>query len=319
MIIDSNKVKKAKEFNWGQLPNLRALEEYKMLYNPQDFLFEIRKGPQDFDIDVYNAVKSAGYIRTDNIYVTQALYRLLDGVLAEPRVVDAYVCKYFKNNEEYEDYIAMPDDKVKRITEFLWNFSGTKTHARLSDNEQQLIFEYYGIDRKPVKRVSLEEFGQKNFYEQKGRRDPEKMAERCLHSALGKLKGYGEHFTQLYAAAAPISLTVDETREKLAEMMDPERERDIKKLIRRYVDESDRLGIEVSWDFVDIRYVYLNDIAHKLSKAGYDNLQQLLDGFQSESIKKKFDPYDKDYRLIRQNLKNFLYRYSIKTPPYLRE
>ena len=316
--IDETNVKKESEFRFDELPRLKSLEEAEMLYynKANEFLFEARMHPWDFDEDLVLALKMAGYIRNDNIYVTLALYRLLDGVLSEPRPQDAITGKYVFNNKNYEEYVPMPDEVVNRIQDFIWNFQGTKSVGRLTDNERLILFEYYGIDHNPIESVSYDEFGRKNC---SGQDSYEDSARRCHTSALNKLRKYGNLFTELYVMNSGNKPYVERLREKLAELMDPEPEILAREKLREYARACKELDINTNYDFVDIRYVFLDpNVNRKLIAANICNLQQLIDAFEDGSIKAKFGETSRDYDSFRRVGRNFLFRYSINVPDSMR-
>ena len=318
-MIDRNNVKKSIDFSFDELPNLKALEQVKVLYHgkrPEEFLFDIRMRPYEFDENLVLAVKSAGYIRDDGLYITQALYRLLDGVLSEPRPQDVIPGKYIHCNDIYEEYIPMPDKVISNITNFLWNFGGTNTVRRLSDNERLILFEYYGIDRRPVKRESLEEFGYKYCYQQP---DPVDGANRCLAAALGKLRKYGKHFTELYVMNPDRKPYVDMLRDKLAELMDPDPEMAAREKLKEYAKACRDLDINTNYDFVDIRYIFLDpSVSRKLIAANICNLQQFIDAYADDSAKEIFGETSRDYDSFKRVVRNFLFRYGITVPESMR-
>lgn len=318
-MIDQNNVKKAINFSYDELPNLKSLEQVKVLYHgkkPEVFLYDIRRRPWEFNDDLVLAVKTAGYIRDDGLYISQALYRLLDGVLPEPRPQDLIVGKYIHNNDEYENFVSLPEKVIDNITNFLWTFGGTNTVRRLSDNERLILFEYFAIDHKPLKSESLEDFGYKHCYQQD---DPVDGATRCLAAALGKLKKYGNHFTELYAMNPDKKPYIEELRDKLAELIDPDPEMLAREKLKEYAKACKDLDINTNYDFVDIRYVFLDpNVSRKLMAANICNLQQLIDAYGGDSAKAKFGEASRDYDSFKRVARNFLFRYGISVPECMR-
>lgn len=307
--ITHKNVLKSDQFQYDQLGLSRSeIEKYQKAYEkPGDFLCALRVSPPNrFGVSVYDAAKEKGYIRTDGLIISMALYRLYDEVTGSNQYV------YIRSNNQYECLASMPEDAIKNITSFIWNFPGTRRTKPLSENEKQILFDHYAINRTPTNEKSLEEIGKEYFTGH----DTKQMAERCLNASLGKLREYGEEFTKLYDYdKEEENLIMADRIKELESLFNSTEETNRRDKVHAYILECRRKGIDPDWSFINIGYIVLDREARKtLLGAGIKNLQLLIDAFTDKRIL-QIVPNEDMRRAIRNQSRNFFYHFLVKKIP----
>ena len=307
--ITHKNVLKSDQFQYDQLGLSRGeIERYQRAYEkPEDFLRELRLSPPNrFGISIYEAAKKQGYIRTDGLIISMALQKLYGDVTGSSQYV------YIRKNPQYESIPSMPEDVINDITNFIWNFPGTKRTRPLSDNEKQILFDYYAISREPIYEKTFDEIG-KEYFTGSGTRE---MAERCYNSAIGKLKEYGAEFTKLYDYdMAEENIAMAERVKELESLFDSTAETNRRDKIHAYISECRRKGIEPDWSFINIGYIVIDREARKiLLGADIKNFQQLINAFTDKRIL-QIIPSEEMRRSIRNQSRNFFYHFLIKKIP----
>lgn len=308
-IITHKNVRKSDQFQYDQLGLSRAeIERYQKAFDkPEDFLCQLRLSPPNrFGISVYDAAKEQGYIRTDGLIISMALQKLYGEVTGSSEYA------YINKNPQYESILSMPEDVINGITSFIWNFPGTKRTKPLSDNERQILFDHFAISRAPTYEKDLDSIG-KEYFTGSGTRE---MADRCLKSAIGKLKEYGTEFTKLYDYdRTEENLAMSERIKELESLFDSMAETNRRDKIHAYLAECRRKGINPDWSFINIGYVIVEREARKLLlSADIKNLQQLIDAFTDKRIL-QIVPSEEMRRSIRNQSRNFFYHFLIKKIP----
>lgn len=316
MVINEKNVRPAAGFNYSDfIISDYNLEEYKFTYDrPEDFLFSIRMSPPDYyGDDVYEQALEAGYIRTDNIYISLALCKLYDKVVDKRTLYNEP-----SGNEDYEHIVPLPQEITDKVISFIWNFPGTNFMRPLSDNEKQILFDYFGISHKPIYELTLEDIGQKYYYEHGDR--AKLMAGNCFNSSIGKLRAYGKEFTNLFnLEMVNAEDSIAKYMSELQTLLDSTRETHVRDLLSKYVEASKSIDYEPSFHFVNVGNVILDRKLRKLL-LGHDieNLEQLVKAFDTGEIKTITGADTNEYRIIRNQTRNWFYHYLIKVPNSLR-
>lgn len=319
MIISDKNVKKAKFFDYSELEmspsEISRLEEKHK--SPQDFLLHIRLSNSDklkgAEREAYERLYEMGYIRTDKLFLTMSLFRLYDAVY--PNQHSRYV--YIHTNMEYEDIIAMSEETTDKIAGFIWNFEGNDKVKRFSRNEQQILFDYYGISNKLDTEMTLSQIARRYYIEQP---NPEECAQRCLTHAIVKLWNLGSEFATLfYYDEEEVTETLNVRKAELKELLDPEREVRIRNLARGLDSECRRLGREVTFDYVSIEFVILDKgLRRTLKENEISTLDDLIKAFLDRRIEKIYSCETREYKNVKSCAKNFFYRYHIIMPECIR-
>lgn len=319
MIISEKNVKKAKFFDFSELEmspsEISRLEE--KYGSPQDFLRHIRLSNSDklegIEREAYERLYEMGYIRTDKLFLTMSLFRLYDAIY--PNQHSRYV--YIHTNMEYEDIIAMTEETTDKITGFIWNFEGNDKVKRFSRNEQQILFDYFGISNKLDVEVTLSQFARRYYVEQP---NPEECAQRCLNRAIVKLWNLGGEFASLfYYDEKEVAETLNARKAELRELLDPEREVRIRNLARGLDSECRRLGCQVTFDYVNIEFVILDKgLRRTLKENEINTLDDLIQAFTDRRIEKIYSCETREYKNVKSCAKNFFYRYHIIMPECIR-